>query len=52
MVSLTVQKCCQIPVAHVLIHQNVLTFFHAISNQINKISMMQPTKQNYLQTKT
>jgi hypothetical protein len=50
-VFLTVQKARQIPVAHELVNQNVLAFFDAISNQIDKISMMQPTKQNYLQAK-
>ena len=48
-VSLTVQKSCQTPIAHVLVNQNALTFFHAIPNQINKVSMMQPAKQSYLQ---
>jgi hypothetical protein len=48
---LTIEKARQIPVAHELVNQNVLTFFDAISNQINKISVMQPTKQDYLQTK-
>jgi hypothetical protein len=39
-VFLTVQKARQIPVAHELVNQNVLAFLHAISNQIDKISMM------------
>jgi hypothetical protein len=48
---LTIEKARQIPVAHELVNQNVLAFFHAVSNQINKISVMQPTMQNDLQTK-
>jgi len=48
-VSLTVQKSCQTPIAHVLVNQNALTFFHTIPNQINKVPMMQPAKQSYLQ---
>jgi hypothetical protein len=50
-VSLTIQKPCQTPIAHELINQNVLPFFHTIPNQINKIPVMQPTKQCNLQTR-
>ena len=49
--SLTVEKARQIPIAHELVDQNVLALLDAVSDQINKISMVQPTKQNYLGTK-
>lgn len=48
-INLTIQEACQTPITHELIYEHALIFIYTISNQIYKIPVMQPAKQNYLQ---